>query len=366
MILGLLNRLRNRLARGAELPLLRLRASLRIERTDGAKPAAHAVFRNTLRHLVTRFPELKRFVHPATDTDARACMAALDFVHDYLPLIYEGARETHLRTLLTRLRNQVTDEGYYRQLTLEIARSDLRSGVPERATILLGEPVMTAEDADLIRRLRADIELFERRYGALAGLIPSLDTWRAIPGDVRGQSLVAYFEANRDALRGKRILHVAPEQAVQRWFGRERAALAVEYVTVDPFLSQVDLSEDLTSLQLGDATFDLVICHRVLEHVLDDAGALREIHRVLKPSGVLNFSVPQSLNIDATNEWIVPDASHDHHVRQYGNDLDDRLRHAGFAEVTIERFLLDRTREQHVAQGTYPLRMYVCTKARAA
>jgi SAM-dependent methyltransferase len=357
----LLHRLRATLERGADIPLVGVRVGIRVERRDGATKPGHEVFRNTLRRLVELFPELQRFAHPATDSDARACLAALDAAYDYLPLIFEGARETQLRRILTRLRDRVTDADYRRQLTLEIARSDVRSGVPERATVLLRES--REEDRDLLRRLQADIELFERRYGARAGLIPAQDVWSGIPGDVRGQSLIAYFEAHPDQVRRKRILHVAPEETLRQWLDRRARALEADYVTLDPFLRSVDATEDLTKLSFDDASFDLVICHRVLEHVLDDGAALREMRRVLRSGGTLNLSVPQSANRDTTNEWVVPDESHDRHVRQYGMDLEQRVRAAGFAEVTVERFLLERTREQHVADRTYPLRMYICKKS---
>lgn len=358
---GLLQQLRATLERGAAIPLVGLRVGIRVERRDGATKPAHEVFRNTLRRLVELFPELQRFAHPATDSDARACLAALDAAYDYLPVIFEGARETQLRRILARLRDRVEDADYRRQLTLEIARSDVRSGVPERATVLLREGA--EQDGALLRKLQADIELFERRYGARAGLIPAQEVWSGIPGDVRGQSLIAYFEAHPEAVRGKRILHVAPEETLRQWFRDRSRALEVDYVTLDPFLRSVDATEDLTKLGFDDATFDLVICHRVLEHVLDDVAALREMWRVLRRGGTLNFSVPQSLNLDTTNEWIVPDESHDRHVRQYGMDLEQRVRAAGFAEVAVDRLLLDRTREEHVADKTYPLRLYICKKS---
>jgi SAM-dependent methyltransferase len=252
------------------------------------------------------------------------------------------------------------DVSYKQQLTLEIAKSDLRSGVPERATTLLTEAV---DDPGVITKLRTDIARFEGRYGA--PLITHQKVWAGIPGDVRGQSLVAYFETRRDQLRGMRVLHVAPESALRAWLARELPALGGKYVTLDPFSEDVDLTQDLTDLRLDDGSFDLVVCHRVLEHVLDDRAALREVHRVLCAGGTLNFSVPQTPSLDVTNDWIIPDTSHDGHVRQYGDDLDDRLRESGFASVAVDTFLLERTLEAHVAAGTYPLRMYVCRKARA-
>jgi SAM-dependent methyltransferase len=49
---------------------------------------------------------------------------------------------------------------------------------------------------------------------------------------------------------------------------------------------------EISALPYGDATFDLVLACDVIEHVADDLGVFRELTRVLKPAGVLIFSVP--------------------------------------------------------------------------
>ncbi|KKQ25804.1 MAG: hypothetical protein US62_C0006G0025 [Candidatus Woesebacteria bacterium GW2011_GWA1_37_8] len=54
---------------------------------------------------------------------------------------------------------------------------------------------------------------------------------------------------------------------------------------------QADVEKD--KLPFTDDTFDLVICNEVFEHLrIDPLKALREIHRVLKPSGLLILSTP--------------------------------------------------------------------------
>jgi ubiquinone/menaquinone biosynthesis C-methylase UbiE len=49
---------------------------------------------------------------------------------------------------------------------------------------------------------------------------------------------------------------------------------------------------DIESMPFEDASFGTVVCTEVLEHVPYPAAALKEIHRVLKPGGVLIGSVP--------------------------------------------------------------------------
>ena len=54
----------------------------------------------------------------------------------------------------------------------------------------------------------------------------------------------------------------------------------------------VDISGSLISIPFGDATFDCCLCSEVIEHIHEDAVAVSELARVLKPGGVLLLSVP--------------------------------------------------------------------------
>ena len=50
---------------------------------------------------------------------------------------------------------------------------------------------------------------------------------------------------------------------------------------------------DALHLPFADGTFDRVICSEVLEHLLDDEGAMAELSRVLSPGGTMAVTVPR-------------------------------------------------------------------------
>lgn len=59
-------------------------------------------------------------------------------------------------------------------------------------------------------------------------------------------------------------------------------------------------------LPFEDASFDHVISFEVLEHTRDDAEAVAEIRRVLKPGGVLTMSVPNKWYLMETHGFDLP------------------------------------------------------------
>ena len=111
--------------------------------------------------------------------------------------------------------------------------------------------------------------------------------------------------------------------------------------------------EDVQRLSYADASFDLLTHTEVLEHVPDDARAFAELHRVLRPGGRMVFTVPlhdgvhtierARLRGDAI-EYLQPPVYHIDPLRDgagilafrdYGRDILERLRAAGFADLVL-------------------------------
>lgn len=54
---------------------------------------------------------------------------------------------------------------------------------------------------------------------------------------------------------------------------------------------------DIRDLPMDDETYDMIICHSVMEHVLEDRDkAYSELYRVLKKGGTLVYSIPMYLD----------------------------------------------------------------------
>jgi len=82
-------------------------------------------------------------------------------------------------------------------------------------------------------------------------------------------------------------------------------------------------------LPFATDSFDVVICTEVLEHVIDYEAMLREIRRILKPSGQLAVSVPRF-----GPEWLCWRLSADYH-RVKGGHV--RIFRSARLERTVER-----------------------------
>ena len=136
----------------------------------------------------------------------------------------------------------------------------------------------------------------------------------------------------------KKVLHFAPEQAFYKLFRNQKN---LEYTTTDLLSPLADVKADICNLPFKDNEYDVILCNHVLEHIPDDTKAMQELFRVLKPGGMAILQIPQDLNRDKTfaDDSIVDQkerakifGQYDH-VRIYGRDYFNKLRHIGFTVV---------------------------------
>jgi SAM-dependent methyltransferase len=152
-----------------------------------------------------------------------------------------------------------------------------------------------------------------------------------------------YLTRNTDLFNGhrKRMLHVAPEPELSRWLQR---APSIDYLTADLSSSQAMVKMDISDIQYGDNTFDVIYCSHVLEHVPDDRKAMREFWRVLKSGGWAILQVPITSDVTFEDPSVTSPKDRERvfgqrdHVRRYGPDYRDRLVDAGFS-VTVDGFV---------------------------
>ena len=122
----------------------------------------------------------------------------------------------------------------------------------------------------------------------------------------------------------------------------------------------------VTDIQFPENTFDVVICNHVFELVPDDTQGMREIFRVLKPSGyaiiqgAVNNSAPKTIETqDLSHEERKRIAGAHQHVRRYGLDYRDRLAAAGF-RVEVSQYVKELDSKHY---GLMPdEEVYVCWK----
>jgi SAM-dependent methyltransferase len=126
--------------------------------------------------------------------------------------------------------------------------------------------------------------------------------------------------------RAAKLLHIAPEWGLGAWL---RSLPQLDYISADLDRPDVDLNLDLTKIPFPHSTFDAIMCCHVLEHIPDDAKAMSEILRILKPGGWAIIQTYEDFSITDPAEREQAFGQSDH-VRIYGMDYVTRLKCAGF------------------------------------
>lgn len=212
------------------------------------------------------------------------------------------------------------------------------SVVKERVPRSVRYPVRRAVFAGLRPLVRGDdveCPVCEGRFSSFVrGLCPGC-------GAAGRHRLVVLFLRARTKVfdAPQRVLHFAAEPSLAQRFAR---VPTLDYVPADINPPRGFERVDATDIQLAPG-FDGIITSHVLEHIPDDAAAMREMHRVLKPGGWALVIVP--VDGEATYENPSVDGAFERqrhfgqfdHVRVYGRDVLGRLEAAGF-DVTEEHY----------------------------
>ncbi|MEG2240688.1 MAG: methyltransferase domain-containing protein [Alistipes sp.] len=166
-----------------------------------------------------------------------------------------------------------------------------------------------------------------------------------------------------------KTLHIAPEVCLMRRLKRHFQEHPQAYVTADLESPLAELHFDIQAIPLADNYAEVIFCNHILEHVTDDALALRELYRILHPGGWGILLSPVELNRVQTfeDDTITDPAERTRifgqydHRRIYGRDYADRLRTAGF-EVADVDFAQTLTEEERVKYALPNDHIYVVYK----
>lgn len=171
--------------------------------------------------------------------------------------------------------------------------------------------------------------------------------------------------------KGIQIVDFAPVRCLSAYVRKKMRNRSGSYRTADLFSPEVDDKVDLMDMHIyRDGQFDFFICSHVLEHVMDDRKALRELLRVTKPGGSGIVMVPVALDRTEVDEApaVTDEAErwrrfgqHDH-VRLYSKQgLSDRIREAGFsvAELGAAHFGPEKFDQLAVLRGSV---LYIVTR----
>lgn len=153
-----------------------------------------------------------------------------------------------------------------------------------------------------------------------------------------------------------KFLDIAPSMALQKFIKKNYPK--INYRSADLMMENVDDKVDLTNMQLYENDrFNFLICSHVLEHVVNDTLAIKELYRVLKPGGSGIVMVPILLTL--TEDYENQDAQtpierwkhygQDDHVRMYSKPgFIKKLENTGFV---VNQYGMDYFSEELFAKN---------------
>lgn len=88
----------------------------------------------------------------------------------------------------------------------------------------------------------------------------------------------------------KTVLHFSPTEALKNKIKETTTAIYISSDYAGEF--NADKALNVEVIDEPDASYDVVICYHVLEHVINDTKAMSELYRILKPDGICYIQTP--------------------------------------------------------------------------
>jgi len=271
--------------------------------------------------------------------------------------------------MLTLLSNMCTNLNLTDMETCyKVFRADILKQIPIRSNRFGLEPELTAKVARLRCRIyEVPISYHGRQYSegkkigwkdAVAALFTILRfaIWPDIGREDAGFTTLRRVEALRrytgflwELIRpyvGRRVLEVGSGTGVMTRYLATREALVA--TDVDPqyveLLQRTYADKPNVEVRLLDLaaagddglprrSFDTVVCANVLEHIADDAAALRAMHDALVPGGRVVLIIPALRQL-----YGAIDKAIGHHRRYTRREITEKLCTAGFAVEHVSYF----------------------------
>ena len=105
--------------------------------------------------------------------------------------------------------------------------------------------------------------------------------------------------------QGKSFRHLHQTFAPQRLIGVDADPHSLELSAAEAARQVFDvelIGSDCATLNVADASVDLLFCHQTFHHLVEQEKALAEFYRVLKPGGYLLFAESTEAYIDT---WVI-------------------------------------------------------------
>jgi SAM-dependent methyltransferase len=166
--------------------------------------------------------------------------------------------------------------------------------VPESQWPLLESELLKAE-SDVSNSPVTDLKGLEARLSLRSSRTPLADIHNF------NQLSRNYWVAERAAevMPGSKVIDIGAGTCLYRNLFSHCEYVSHDFLGYDGYrdnnegqYGQIDIQSDITSIPVPDASFDIILCTEVLEHVPEPILALKEMARIVKPGGRLLITAP--------------------------------------------------------------------------